>query len=394
MFARAVSSLGSAGTRVALVWLVISRPDGGGMLGVVLVAFTAPQFGIGLLAGVLADRMSRKALVVASDSIAAAAMFLLWLLDSASALPIGALIGLAVIIGGCAAALGPGVGSMMPQLVPREQLGRANSLYVAGNQLAAVLGPAAAGFIVVAAGPGVWFAADGVTSALAAIVFSLVGEWRGPVRGGPAPPGLIQGMRSAVRLVRRTGWLWTGITTGGLANLLAVAPVSVLVPLLIHRQHLGAQDLGWFGTTFAAGTVVGALISPRLRGSHPVRRAAAAVVTGGLIVTAMGRWPSATPLLTLGLALGVLLAVYEVLWTTYEQAEVPDATLGQVFAVDAWLSFGLRTAGLAALSGFTALPAAALTGCGIFLAITVLPLIPFTARSSPGTKEEATKTRS
>jgi len=375
LIARSISSLGNAGTRVALVWYVVHRLDRPAWLGLVLIANTVPQFFVGLIGGAVADRFSRKTIVVAAYLVSSAMLVTLWLLPGTpSLLMLG---GLVAVVGACAAILEPAMWALIPHLVQEGTLRPASTLRTVADQLTQILGPAAAGITVAALGPQAWFALDAATFVAAAATFAAIPTPAGSSRADRKQRqwSIVSDLVTAARTIAGSRWLRTGVLAGGLANLLLVAPIGVALPLIINQHGLGPATLGWFGTLLGIGTVLGALAANWLTKSRPVELALVMLAGSGVAVALIGLLPTTPAILIFGFTLGVLLSVFEVIWNAYELANLDDAMLAKVLAGDQWLSFALRTLGLAGLVSLgTWSPTITVISCGAALTVLMLTL--------------------
>jgi hypothetical protein len=378
LLARAISVLGNAGTRVALVWYVLEQQRNPAWLSLVLIANAAPQFVVGLVAGVLADQASRKAILIWTNVVSGATLLTAWLLATAGRLHLPLLIGLVAVLAVCAALLNPSAVALIPQITSRDAIASANSLRTTVDQLAQIVGPAAAGFVVAAWDAHAWFLLDAGSFVLAAVLIAAIRT----TAGEPAPGRrtdirhMTRDVADAGRYIARTRWLRIGLFAGAVANLALVAPLSVVVPVLISERQLSATTLGWYGTMLAAGTVVGALVGGSLTAAAPLHRALAALIASGLVTTVIGFAPTVAVILAVGFILGVTLAVFEVMWDTYELTRLPDRLLAKVLSWDLWLSFSMRTLGLGVIGALgTTMPAVTTVVCGALLVVVVAGLL-------------------
>jgi hypothetical protein len=348
--AQFVSLLGTSAFRIALAWYVADTLQRPRTLGLVLAAFTLPQLFAGLAGGVLADRYSRKRVVVLSDIVSAAVFICMWALALRDALGLGSLLVLALLAGTSTAVFTPAAGALLPQVAGNANLRQANSLRVAGGQGAFILGPAVAGLALTAAGPVVLFLLNALSFVVSAVVLAVARVPAAPTLLKRATP--LRDVAEGVGLVAKTGWLRSGIVLGALANLLLLAPLAVLVPVLVEQRSLGPGTLGAFVSAQAAGIVLGAVLAPQVT---LWRRSALAVPVAGLSVASVACLAFAFPmsvagLVVVGSVVGAGMALFEVHWDSHVQTNAGEIYLARVLAADAWLSFALRSIGFIAAS--------------------------------------------
>src|SRR5687768_5041072 len=139
---------------VALAFAVLDITDSATALGQVLAAHTIPMVLFLLWGGVIADRLPRVPIIQVSNLVSGltqAAIALLVITGTAD-LPI--VIALSAIHGVVSAMSFPAMGGLMPQLVPRDELQKANALMSLVRGGLAVIGPSASALLVVAVGAG------------------------------------------------------------------------------------------------------------------------------------------------------------------------------------------------------------------------------------------------
>jgi MFS family permease len=143
-----ISVFGSAMTPIAVAFAVLERDGSPRAVGLVIAAQTGAQVSVQLLAGALADRWSRKGLMVAADLLAAAGQAALALLILGHTGSTTALAALMAASGVSFAVALPAALGLIAQFVPRERLQGANALLSLARNGALGLGGAAAGLIV------------------------------------------------------------------------------------------------------------------------------------------------------------------------------------------------------------------------------------------------------
>ncbi|WP_329245895.1 MFS transporter [Actinoallomurus sp. NBC_01490] len=315
--AQVISSTGSAVAPIALAFAILGI--GGGGSGIALVLGT--EFVIYTLllplTGVIADRTAGVGALVSSQVIAAVfQMTEAVLIISGSA----TVWSLAIVASGGAAgaALFTPIGQrVIPQLVPVDQLNRANALSQTARHGIAVIGPVSGGMLVATAGPGWGICWDSITFAVAAIMFArlpLAAGMSSCARPARWPAGLADGWRA---LGSRT-WLWSmtfSQCVGGAAFMAAL----VIGPAYA-RQHLnGALGWGLINSCLAGGTAAGGILAAAWTTRRP----------GILISLCMAGMPLGCWAAGLGLPLPVILLATAIAGAVYGPAGVTRQTLIQ-----------------------------------------------------------------
>src|SRR5690349_4013491 len=267
-FGQTASVIGD-GLIIVAIGLFVTRLTGDPRdVGVVLAAYVLPLVLFLLVGGVIADRLPRQAVMVATDVIRALLHGTLALLIALGAVQIWHMVVIGVLFGTSQAFFQPAYTGLVPQTVPENGIQQAQALNGVSRELAAFVSPALATALVLSVGGAVAFALDAVTFAISAATLSRV---RARSRGEAAVRSTLLGeLREGWTAVRERSWVWATIAAFATALLVALAPFFVLGPA-VSRQVYGTEAV--FGITNAfwgAGTVTGALIGARWRPRRPL----------------------------------------------------------------------------------------------------------------------------
>ena len=165
----ATSLVGAAMVPVALTFAVLQQGRSAEDVGYVLAAETVPLVILLLAGGVIADRLSRRAVMIGSDVIRCASELLLAVLLLTGSPALWVFMVLAGVIGAGQAFFNPALTGLLPFVVSPGRLQQANALRGVASSTAQIAGPAAAGLIVAAGGAGWAIAIDGATYAVSAV---------------------------------------------------------------------------------------------------------------------------------------------------------------------------------------------------------------------------------
>jgi MFS family permease len=329
---RTASSIGDALIPVALAFAVIEETGSATDLGIVMSAYTASRVLLILVGGVWADRLPRRAVMVAADIVRFLSQGLLALLLITDSAEIWHLATAGAVSGGAQAFFGPASTALVPETVSAGRLQQANALLALSGSGAEIFGPALSGLLVAGIGPG-WVVAVDATSFGVSAAFLLA--MRLP-KLPPAPAErFLADLRAGWREIAARRWLLGSLATFALGNL-TIASYFVLGPLIVERELGGARDWGLILSGGAAGGVVGGVLALRWRPRRPL-------LIGFLLllpqpVTLLTLIP---PLPTLGLAVGAALgfgtvSFFNPLWETVLQEQIPRQTLSRVTSYD-WM---------------------------------------------------------
>lgn len=315
----------------------------------VLVSQLVAQIAFILFGGVLADRLSRSRLMVASDLVAASANLFL-----ASALllelPVPALALGAVPAGAAAALFAPAMSGLLPECVPADQLQRANAALLVARRGADLLGTALGGVLVAFVGaPAVLTINAG--SFLASAV--LIAAMRLPRADRTPAAGLLSDLRSGWLEFISRRWVWSTVTAFSVATAALSMGQGALGPALAQERWNGAQAWSAILVAEAAGLICGSSVSMRITTRYPLRVGLLFSLGLALPLAALG---AGFPLWSTALAAfvaGMCTDVFGVLWTTTVQREVPADMLSKISSYD-WLgSMTMAPVGLALVGPLT-----------------------------------------
>jgi MFS family permease len=340
-----VATLGSSfGTWLAFVGLAIDvkdRTDSGPWVSALLIADVLPAVVIGLLAGPLVDRLSRKGLMIGADLLRAAIFVLLPFAGSAAVI-----VALAALAGVGTGLFRPAVYAGLPNLVEDEDLPRANGLIQGVENFAWAIGPLLGGALVAASGPDLAYWVNAATFLVSALLLSGI-----PARVLQAGTAKSHGHRrdliEGFSFVLRTQALVTVLVVWSVF-MLASAGINV-AEVFLAKDTFDSGDFGYgllVGAT-GIGLVLGSLAAGGLLDRHPLARVypgsiflvALSVAAGAL---APNVWVAAGCVLVMGAANGAAVVCNALL----VQRGSPDALRGRVFTVLMSSSFGVLALGM------------------------------------------------
>ena len=328
-----VSLFGDGLFAVALSFAVLETTGSRADLGIVLAAGSLPIVGFVLVGGVWADRLSRRKLMLAADGLRMAIQGTLAILIGTGHATLLAFIGLYAVYGIAMAFFSPASTGLIPELLPAEELRRANGLLGMTRSMTAILGAGVGGVLVDTIGPGTAIGADSATFAVSALALALmhVGQTPSAMRE-PFLHELAVGWRE----VRSRRWVWMTILNISFFLMLYVAPFDVIGPIVARESLGGATAWGLIAASFAVGMALGGAIVFVVRLRRPV-----------LVAGILFGITSFSPLLlafTAPLALicsayvveGIGVGIFATTWDTVLQREIPAEVLSRVSAWD-WM---------------------------------------------------------
>jgi MFS family permease len=340
--------------QVALPLLAVRLTQSPAAVAGLTFAARLPWLVFGVLAGALADRLDRRATMVRVDIARAALIGGLALLVVAEHERLWVLYAVALLLGIGETVFDTSSQSLMPAIVARDDLSRANGrLYAVEMGMNQFVGPPLGGLLV-AAGVAVAFATSaGGYVAAGVVLATLTGSFR-PERAS-ASSRMRDDIAEGVR------FLWRHRVLRALSAIVAVSLLSstaafALFPLfVIAPGPLGLSEVG-FGlllTAAAAGSLLSSLVTERVeRRLGRNRTLVLCVVVDGVSIGVLAVGNVVVAVLV-GIALGFSQVLFQVVSVSLRQRLVPNELLGRVTGVHRTLAMGSMVVG-AALGGLLA----------------------------------------
>ena len=377
---QAASVVGDSIVIVALALFVVDLTGSATDLGFVLGAYSVPLVAFLLVGGVIADRLPRHRVVVATDLVRFTLHALLAILIVTGEVRIWHLVVIGMLFGTAEAFFRPASTALLPQTVPEDEIQEANAVMAATNNLAEFAGPALATALVLGVSPAAAFGLDALTFLVSAALLVRVHprERSEPVARETAP-SILRDLRAGFREVRSRAWIWATLTAFCFALFFVLAPWFVLGPIVAQDVYDSLAIYGILSAVFGAGMVAGALTGIRWRPRYPMRQAMRLILL----------WPLSIGLFAAGLSLYVVapaiaiggagVGLFDVWWLTALAERVPPDKLSRVTSYDWMVSLSLLPLGYVlagpaagALGAQTVLLGGAVIAC-VALALGQLP---------------------
>ena len=330
---QSLSNLGDQMTPVAITFAVLNHHGNARQVGDVLGAGTAAMVIFLLFGGAVADRASRRLVMLSADAlrfVVQSGVAILLFTGHVSVLALALLSGL---WGAGAAFFNPAMTGLLPQLLSGEELQAANALRGISVALGGVIGPAIAGALVAVGGAGSAVALDAASFAISALTLVRLAASH-EARAGTT--SMLRDLREGWDSFVSRRWLWSIVAEFGLWHLLVLAPLFVLGAVVAKDELGGATVWGLILAAFGLGSVLGGILALHWRPRRPLYAATLATLPF-VVVPALFAIPAPVPVIVVaGFVGGGGFAIFGTQWETTMQNEVPPEVLSRVSAYD-WL---------------------------------------------------------
>ncbi len=339
--ASTITQLGQWFQSVALGWLALNLTNSPNFVGQIGFASGVPILLLSLPAGALLDRLNRRRILIFCQLGGSLLATIIAIINWRGWVEPWHLIIAAVFSGALLSLSQPATQTLIPALVPYQDLPNALALSSAGNSSTRIIGPSIAGVLIGLVGLAGCFISQAGTLLIAAFLTFGIRLSATTKPGGTLPGGVLDGLR----IIRRDRTL-SGLLLLGAAPALLAYPYVQMLPVFVRDiLHLDAQGLGLIMGASGVGSFCGALaIAGFHRYPHKGRLTLILGIIYGFILTAFAA--SRNPIFS-----GLLLACSAFLGSAFYsgnqilvQTHTSEAMRGRVMGALA-LSFGLTPVG-------------------------------------------------
>jgi MFS family permease len=334
---RFVNTLGSMMAGVALAFAVLDITDSATALGQVLAAHTIPMVLFLLWGGVIADRFPRVPIIQISNVVSGVTQAAIALLVITATADLPTVIVLSAVHGLASAMSYPAMSGLLPQLVPRDELQKANALLSLVRGGLTIIGPSVSALLVVTVGAGWALFIDALTWLAAA---GLLLGMRVPSRTfeRKASVGTLAELREGWDFFRRTTWLWLVVLAFCALNAIHSGAISTLGPV-IAKQTIGEQGWGLVLSAESAGLLLMTIVLLRVRLERPLLLGVLAISLVGVPMILLGVYPNVVVVAAAMLLAGAGVEVFNLGWSLAMQENVDENLLSRASSYDALGSF-------------------------------------------------------
>ena len=349
LISQCITLFGSTLVQMAIVWYVTIQTSSGVWVAAFTVCSYLPQFLVSFVAGVWADRHSRKKLIIGADSLIALVTFLMVLAIphiTDKTIILYSLLAMSVIRSFGAGIQTPAVNAVIPQLVPEDQIMRFNGINATMQSVVQFAAPAAAGVLLTINTLSSTLIIDTATAIVGIGLLSAV----------IIPKQAIQNKGTSVFIDMKIGIKYTlsdkligkVLTVYGLFIFLCV-PAGFLSQLFVSRVYgetywyLTAAELAGF-----IGMVAGGILMSIWGGfKSRVTTMSVGLIAFGSLAIGMGLSKQFALYLTLMIIYGVAITMVQTATTTLIQEKAEISMQGRVFGLLGAMYSGFLPVGMA-----------------------------------------------
>ncbi len=267
-----VSVMGDMIYEIALGFWVLAFTGSPALMGILMATSLLPGVLIAPFAGVVVDRTSRKKLMILMDLIRGFTIILVAAAALMGILQLWMVFLAGIILGIGGAFFGPAAMSVLPQMVPKDKITNANSLFGLSNTGADILGNSLGGILYVLIGAPLMFLINGMSFIISgiSIKFAKIPKNR---ESRITSENFISDLKESLSFVKKIRGLLYIMILFSLFSFLEHIAVILLIPLFQFTPGLGAAKYGIAMACFTVGMFMGMIVLSALN-VHPGKRSA------------------------------------------------------------------------------------------------------------------------
>jgi MFS family permease len=337
-----ISNSGNWLTMLALTLLVLHRTGSGVAVGGLAACQFGPMLVLSAWAGVIADRTDKRHLLYLTQSLEMTQSAVLAVLAFLPDVPLPTFFVVAAA-GGCLLAFdNPARRSFVNEMVPRELVPNAVTLYSANVNLSRLVGPTLAAVLIATVGYGWAFTLDAVS--YVAVLIALWSMRTSELRRATRTPRGRGQIRAGLRYVQGVPELWISFLLIAVIGTLSYN-FTVVLPLLVEQALHGSDiQFALVYAMFSGGAVAGTLVIAR-RTAVTLRTVIGSALALGASMFLLAAAPDVAWVFPVAALVGGTSVAYMTATTAQVQLRADDQMIGRVLALQTVLLIGTTPIG-------------------------------------------------
>jgi len=335
-----VSLIGTRIYQVALAWWLYSKTGSSEYVGLFMISSFLPAIIVSPFAGTIVDRHSRRNMMVLMDLLRGVLFMSLFLMEYLSELTIALLLIVTVLVSVFDSFFNPAVDSLLPDLVRKENLVRANSLYRLLKNLSKILGPALGSLLLKVVGLAGVILINSLSFLISGIFEMFIKVEEKHLKKVSKERKMWQDIRSALLYIRSVRFILVTILVIAIMNFFT-GSMHVLLPE--HVSKLGKSE--WVYGTLMSMLSFGGLIVTFLMATIKTRASAKTLGLNlmgyGLAVFVFAMTGNQWLMFTMYFLIGVFQTLFNINVITLLQLAIPEEMRGKIFSLISAVSFSL-----------------------------------------------------
>ena len=253
-----VSVFGDALYSMALGLWVLQETGSTAIMGSIMALVTIPRIILGPFAGVIVDRSNRKQLIVLGDVVRGVGMLFIAFAAINGFLEIWMVMLMGIIMGICSSFFNPSIQSVLPELVPKDELIKANSSYQMATTGADIIGQSIGGFLYTLIGAPIMFLINGLSYLFSALSEGFISIPK--IEKKNIHITFKEDFMEGIRFILSLKGLVRTLIMAFFINFLGGMIRVLIIPWFLSEPSLGMTKYGIFNGFQSIGLLLGTLI--------------------------------------------------------------------------------------------------------------------------------------
>jgi MFS family permease len=330
--AQSISKLGTRFYNIALMWYLYEKTGSSIALGLSVLCFTVPSVLIAPLAGVFADRLNKKKIIINTDTLNGIIMLIFSYFIFVDKYPIYILYIFMILSSIVTAVYSPAISSVIPIIVQDTDLKDANTLNQMTSQIINILGPVLAGTLMAFMNIGLLFFMNGLSFLICAIIEIFIVIPKN--NNEKSRDGIASQFKEGLIYIAGDKPLLSLVIAGGVVINFFLAPLSIYQTILSTKiLNAGSTGYGMMNSAISVGALLGAILIMLNIFKNKYKMTVIGLSIEGVAVALLGLVPNYYIVLSADAILGLGISMASVGISTLYQTLIPKDKMGRAMAL-------------------------------------------------------------